>query len=316
MPYFCPSCNEQERRAKKAKRMVTKVPQGKGRGGPSSSSQPLEDTVKMRSNLKSHEALKRPSGSSASSRVPSQFLNTRKLSSSSRSRQSPENPPDLQDPGQSGESDSEEEVEEALVIDEVRRRGRQTQRQSREEEGRLGMEEGGGVVAQLLPSLGAQGFSSLPEELGWRGLEEEVEQEEEVADVVEDEDEEKDEEEEQDVSGLQEEEAWLQAVESGNLQQVKTCHISRSPPLQVNSCDSELRSVQNPSNLTARQRALGGGGGEGEVLAQVGEGETLGLCCLMLQLEFGGRVKEKVVSELTEEEKNVKALKRFVELFS
>ena len=31
---------------------------------------------------------------------------------------------------------------------------------------------------------------------------------------------------------------------------------------------------------------------------------------IVFQLEFGGRTKEKVVSELTEEEKNVKALKR------
>jgi len=82
------------------------------------------------------------------------------------------------------------------------------------------------------------------------------------------------------LTGLQEEEAWLQAVESGNLQ-------------QVYSCDSELRSVREPSQLTARQRALGG--------------EDAGI---LSQLEFGSRAKDKVVSELTEEEKNVKALKR------
>merc|ERR1719220_3350277 len=82
------------------------------------------------------------------------------------------------------------------------------------------------------------------------------------------------------VTGLQEEEAWLQAVESGNLQ-------------QVYSCDSELRSVREPSQLTARQRALGGEDG-----------------AIPSQLEFGSRAKDKVVSELTEEEKNVKALKR------
>merc|ERR1719234_2151314 len=82
------------------------------------------------------------------------------------------------------------------------------------------------------------------------------------------------------VTGLQEEEAWLQAVESGNLQ-------------QVYSCDSELRSVREPSQLTARQRAIGG--------------EDAGI---LSQLEFGSRAKDKVVSELTEEEKNVKALKR------
>merc|ERR1719234_1976603 len=81
-------------------------------------------------------------------------------------------------------------------------------------------------------------------------------------------------------TGLQEEEAWLQAVESGNLQ-------------QVYSCDSELRSVREPTQLTARQRALGG--------------EDAGI---LSQLEFGSRAKDKVVSELTEEEKNVKALKR------
>merc|ERR1719244_2355159 len=82
------------------------------------------------------------------------------------------------------------------------------------------------------------------------------------------------------VTGLQEEEAWLQAVESGNLQ-------------QVYSCDGELRSVREPSQLTARQRALGGEDG-----------------AILSQLEFGSRAKEKTVSELTEEEKNVKALKR------
>merc|ERR1711973_21865 len=76
------------------------------------------------------------------------------------------------------------------------------------------------------------------------------------------------------------EEAWLQAVETGNLQ-------------QVYSCGSELRSVREPTQLTARQRALGGEDG-----------------VILSQLEFGSRVKEKTVSELTEEEKNVKALKR------
>ena len=32
---------------------------------------------------------------------------------------------------------------------------------------------------------------------------------------------------------------------------------------------------------------------------------------VLFQLEFGSRAKDKVVSELTEEEKNVKALKRW-----
>ena len=32
---------------------------------------------------------------------------------------------------------------------------------------------------------------------------------------------------------------------------------------------------------------------------------------LVFKLEFGSRAKDKVVSELTEEEKNVKALKRW-----
>ena len=42
-----------------------------------------------------------------------------------------------------------------------------------------------------------------------------------------------------------EEEAWLDAVESGDLEQVE-------------SCDSELRSLREPSFRTARQRALAG----------------------------------------------------------
>ena len=74
-----------------------------------------------------------------------------------------------------------------------------------------------------------------------------------------------------------------------------------------------------PSHLTARQRALGGE--DGGILSQVqqiniGNLPTHGLMIatvfnLCFKLEFGSRAKEKAASELTEEEKNVKALKRY-----
>ena len=47
------------------------------------------------------------------------------------------------------------------------------------------------------------------------------------------------------IKSKSEEEAWLDAVESGDLEQVE-------------SCDSELRSLREPSFRTARQRALAG----------------------------------------------------------
>jgi len=90
------------------------------------------------------------------------------------------------------------------------------------------------------------------------------------------------------VGGNSEEEAWLEAVESGNLQKVV-------------SCDSELRSLREPSMMTARQRALA------SVVTGDGDGaEELGM------LEFGGK-PAKVDKEMTEEdkvEKMVKAQKR------
>ena len=74
-----------------------------------------------------------------------------------------------------------------------------------------------------------------------------------------------------------------------------------------------------PSHLTARQRALGGE--DGGILSQVqqiniGNLPTHSLMIatvfnLCFKLEFGSRAKEKAASELTEEEKNVKALKRY-----
>jgi len=74
-----------------------------------------------------------------------------------------------------------------------------------------------------------------------------------------------------------EEEAWLEAVESGDLDQVE-------------SCDSELRSLREPSFRTARQRALAGG-----------DDDTLEM------LDFGVKKMEK---EITDEEKAIKAQKR------
>merc|ERR1719341_2111329 len=173
------------------------------------------------------------------------------------------------------------EEEMNLAIEEVKRQG--------------GTSSPGVVVAvELLPTVNTtiEGYSAIPTN-PWDSLNhiEEVVVEKEVE--MEEDSEEEEEQQFRDtemktepakrlgeVTGLQEEEAWLQAVESGNLQ-------------QVYSCDSELRSVREPSQLTARQRALGG--------------EDAGI---LSQLEFGSRAKDKVVSELTEEEKNVKALKR------
>jgi len=90
------------------------------------------------------------------------------------------------------------------------------------------------------------------------------------------------------VGGNSEEEAWLEAVESGNLQKVV-------------SCDSELRSLREPSMMTARQRALASGvTGDGDGAEELG------------MLEFGGK-PAKVEKEMTEEdkvEKMVKAQKR------
>merc|ERR1712098_341665 len=74
-----------------------------------------------------------------------------------------------------------------------------------------------------------------------------------------------------------EEEAWLEAVESGDLDQVE-------------SCDSNLRSLREPSFRTARQRALAGG-----------DDDTLEM------LDFGVKKMEK---EITDEEKAIKAQKR------
>merc|ERR1712203_979190 len=90
------------------------------------------------------------------------------------------------------------------------------------------------------------------------------------------------------VGGNSEEEAWLEAVESGNLQKVV-------------SCDSELRSLREPSMMTARQRALASGvTGDGDGAEELG------------MLEFGGK-PAKVEKDMTEEdkvEKMVKAQKR------
>jgi len=91
------------------------------------------------------------------------------------------------------------------------------------------------------------------------------------------------------VGGPTEEEAWLEAVESGNIQKVV-------------SCDSELRSLREPSMMTARQRALASGV-TGDVVDGVEELEML---------DFGGK-PGKVEKEMTEEdkvEKLVKAQKR------
>ena len=74
-----------------------------------------------------------------------------------------------------------------------------------------------------------------------------------------------------------EEEAWLDAVESGNLEQVE-------------SCDSELRTLREPSYRTARQRALAGN-----------DEDSLAM------LQFGKKTAEK---EMTEEERAIKAQKR------
>ena len=79
-----------------------------------------------------------------------------------------------------------------------------------------------------------------------------------------------------------EEEAWLDAVESGDLEQVE-------------SCDSELRTLREPSYRTARQRALASGNDETDE-----DG-------LLAMLHFGKKTAEK---EMTEEERAIKAQKR------
>merc|ERR1712179_557466 len=86
------------------------------------------------------------------------------------------------------------------------------------------------------------------------------------------------------VGGNSEEEAWLEAVESGNLQKVV-------------SCDSELRSLREPSMMTARQRALASGvTGDGDGAEELG------------MLEFGGK-PAKVEKGMTEEDKVEKMVK-------
>jgi len=90
------------------------------------------------------------------------------------------------------------------------------------------------------------------------------------------------------VVGKTEEEVWLDAVESGNIQKVV-------------SCDSELRSLREPSMMTARQRALASG-----VTGELEGAEELEM------LDFGGK-QHKEEKEMTEEdkvEKMVKAQKR------
>jgi len=294
VPYFCPSCNEQERRAKKAKKQQQQLQQqqtsqaaasaaaGKSPRQPSSSSsQPLQNQVitgsKSKINRRSpeKEAVRKNIliGNSTPSKVVNSQSNTSKKTSGS-SRGGRISPKD--------EGNIEEEMN--LAIEEVKRKG--------------GTSSPGVVVAvERLPTVNTsiEGYSAIPTNNPWDSLNhiEEVVVEKEVE--MEEDSEEEEQEEEfsnsevkiepvkkmgESVTGLQEEEAWLQAVESGNLQ-------------QVYSCDSELRSVREPSQLTARQRALGGEDGG-----------------ILSQLEFGSRAKDKVASELTEEEKNVKAMKR------
>ena len=65
------------------------------------------------------------------------------------------------------------------------------------------------------------------------------------------------------IKSKSEEEAWLDAVESGDLEQVRDIKGQKEGYNafaigQVESCDSELRSLREPSFRTARQRALAG----------------------------------------------------------
>jgi len=258
------------------------APAGKSPRQLSSSSQPLQNQItgsKLKMNRRSPEkeiVRKNINMGNATSKVVNCQPNTsRKTSSSSRGgRMSPKHEGNID--GGLGEEEMN------LAIEEVKRQG--------------GTSSPGVVVAvERLPTVNTtiEGYSAIPTN-PWDNLNhiEEVVVEKEV-EMEEDSEEEEEEQQFRDkemktepakslgeVTGLQEEEAWLQAVESGNLQ-------------QVYSCDSELRSVREPSQLTARQRALGGEDG-----------------AILSQLEFGSRAKDKVVSELTEEEKNVKALKR------
>jgi len=127
--------------------------------------------------------------------------------------------------------------------------------QRRPKNGGMGREKGGVVVTQIVPQVEMQTCALDKKSLV--------------------------------ISGTSEEEAWLEAVESGNLQKVE-------------SCDSELRSLREPSMMTARQRALASGS-SGDI-----ENDNLGM------LDFGGKTS-KVDKEMTEEdkvEKMVKAQKR------
>ena len=65
------------------------------------------------------------------------------------------------------------------------------------------------------------------------------------------------------IKSKSEEEAWLDAVESGDLEQVRDIKRRKEGHNafaigQVESCDSELRTLREPSSRTARQRALAG----------------------------------------------------------
>jgi len=294
VPYFCPSCNEQERRAKKAKKQQQQLQHqqqqqlvqnsqisagtssntGKSpRHSSSSSHNQVAAGSRSKLNRKSPEKEAARKNIHVVSKVGNgQPVPSKRSSGSSRmEKMSPKNEGGL----------GEEEMN--LAIEEV-------QRQSGE-----GVSSPGVVAVERLPAMNTliEGYSAIPNN-PWDNLNhtEEVVAETEVQTEEESEDEEEEQPPNDDVktepvkkvrevsTGLQEEEAWLQAVESGNLQ-------------QVYSCDSELRSVREPTQLTARQRALGGEDG-----------------VILSQLEFGSRAKEKTVSELTEEEKNVKALKR------
>jgi len=294
VPYFCPSCNEQERRAKKAKKQQQQLQHqqqqqlvqnsqisagtssntGKSpRHSSSSSHNQVAAGSRSKLNRKSPEKEAARKNINVVSKVGNaQQVSSKRSSGSSRmEKMSPKHEVGL----------GEEEMN--LAIEEV-------QRQSGE-----GVSSPGVVAVERLPTMNTliEGYSAIPNN-PWDNLNhtEEVVAETEVQTEEESEDEEEEQPPNDEVktepvkkvrevsTGLQEEEAWLQAVESGNLQ-------------QVYSCDSELRSVREPTQLTARQRALGGEDG-----------------VILSQLEFGSRAKEKTVSELTEEEKNVKALKR------
>jgi len=250
VPYFCPSCDVQNRRAKKAKRQ-SQVKDQKARNAAiqaeAARSEVLKNTsfndvpvVGEHTSLHSHslviETGEQFGEEGLSIGTMGQSVIIADLGQNSNSYELGE---DVGEDMKGGDISEDESEEEQLVIDtQVKHKG--------------GKKDKSVVVTEMVPQV------DVPICL--------LEQNNMV------------------VGGNSEEEAWLEAVESGNIQKVV-------------SCDSELRSLREPSMRTARQRALASGvTGEGDGAEE------------LEMLDFGGK-PAKVEKEMTEEDKVEKMVK-------